>query len=343
MLYIRVDMNDTIATGHVMRCLSIADAARRLGEESCFVLADEHGTELLANRGYAYHVLHSDWRDMEGELPALKRFIDSEGIASLLIDSYQVTPHYLEQLSAWTKTLYLDDVNAFRYPVHMLLCYAIYAESFHYPERYREVGGIETRFLLGPQYAPLRSEFSGEGAKKIAQRAERLLLLSGGTDPYDVLGRLLNGLSCEDYREITVICGRYYPKYEELRRLYKEDKRIRLLQAVDNIQDYMKEADIAVSAGGSTLYELASLGTPAITYSLADNQWENVREFQQKELMDYAGDVRTEPVIERILELLNQQCRNASLRRERSRKLRELVDGRGAERIVKEWMKLENR
>lgn len=341
MLYIRVDMNDTIATGHVMRCLSIADAARRLGEESCFLLADDHGAGLLQGRGYAYHILHTDWRDMEGELPVLKSLIDREGITSLLIDSYQVTFAYLERLSAWVKTMYLDDVNAFGYPVHALLCYAVYAEQFrfHYQQHCREAGGRRQQLLLGPRYAPLRPVFGHNRVKRIAERAEHLLLLSGGTDPYDILWKLLEGLAGTEYRQITVICGRYYPKYDALRLRHQGDKRICLLQAVDNIQDYMEQADMAVSAGGSTLYELAALGTPAITYALADNQWENVREFHRQGLMDYAGDVRTEPVVERILELLAGQCQDSALRRERSERLQKLVDGRGAERIVREWIR----
>ena len=59
MLYIRVDMNDKIATGHMMRCLAVADAARMKGEDTTFILADWQAVELLRQRGYEFVVLHS--------------------------------------------------------------------------------------------------------------------------------------------------------------------------------------------------------------------------------------------------------------------------------------------
>ena len=66
MVYIRVDMNEQIATGHMMRCLSIADALRDLGEQVTFILADEQAINLLKQRGYDAIVLHTQWNDMDG-------------------------------------------------------------------------------------------------------------------------------------------------------------------------------------------------------------------------------------------------------------------------------------
>lgn len=69
MLYIRTDMNNMIATGHVMRCLAIAEAAKEQGEQVTFLLSDEQAVELIEQRGYQTIVLHTSWYDMESELP----------------------------------------------------------------------------------------------------------------------------------------------------------------------------------------------------------------------------------------------------------------------------------
>ena len=91
MIFIRTDMNEKIATGHVMRCLSIADALKEQGKEVHFLLADEQAQNLIQSRGYESIVLHTVWNDMDSEIPVLLAAIDRYKITRILIDSYQVT------------------------------------------------------------------------------------------------------------------------------------------------------------------------------------------------------------------------------------------------------------
>lgn len=333
MLYIRTDMNDTIATGHVMRCLAIADAAGKQGETTVFLLADGSASAFLAERGYESITLDTQWNDMEGELETLFSLIRKRKIKKLLIDSYQVTESYLAALRRAVKTVYLDDLNAFVYSVDMLVCYAVYWEKFGYEKAYRE-----TKLLLGTAYTPLREAFFSCRKKEIGDRIEHILLLSGGTDPYDTIKSLLEQLPRDSYRCITVLCGRYYAGYEELKKTYPEGKNVAIYQAVPDIERYMAEADVAITAGGTTLYELCAVGTPSISYSFADNQLENVLQFQKDGLIDYAGDARKENVAECVVELLKTYSRKKRVLR--SEAMQRLVDGRGAARIAEAWIKL---
>lgn len=330
MIYIRTDMNASIATGHVMRCLSIADAAKHIGEESTFILADGQALELIKNRGHHFIVLNTTWNDMESELPVLKNVIQNYSIQKLLIDSYQVTPAYLSALSDLLFTLYIDDLNAFHYPVHAIICYAAYWKKFKYKENY-----IDTDLYLGASYAPLREVFCQCRRKHIKNTAHRLLLLSGGADTYHILETLLDTIEFSCWTQIDVICGTYHPDYEKLQKKYEYQQNILIHRAVTDIEKYMKQADIAISAGGSTLYELCALGTPAISYSFADNQLDNVNWFQKEQLIDYAGDVRRDNIYEKISQLLEQYRENKELRLKRSKRQQILVDGRGAQRIAK--------
>lgn len=329
MLYIRADMNDSIATGHIMRCRAIADAARKQGEETTFLLADGQAVNLLKEWGYSYIVLGTDWKDMDSELRVLEKVISEKNIECLLIDSYQVTESYLKHLSEKTRTIYIDDVNAFLYPVDVIICYVNYWEKFSY-----NVRCPEKKLLLGPQYVPLRTEFYNCPSKYIKSKVENLVLLSGGTDRYDVLDKLLEKIKKKYYKLITVFCGAYYPKYEYMLEKYKNEKNVVIRKAVNNIKDYMDNADFLVSAGGTTLYELCAVGTPAVSYSIADNQLENVKVFHENGIIDYAGDVRCDDVVKNILKYLDLYYKNEALRRDRSQKMQKLIDGKGAERIA---------
>lgn len=322
-------MNPVIATGHVMRCLAIADAAKSTGENTVFILADSHAVPLLKQRGYSCFILNSRWDDMDSELPEMEKLIQKMHIRKILIDSYQVTENYLKSLTALVQTYYIDDINAFLYPVSGIICYANYWEKFHYRERY-----TDTEFFLGTEYAPLGKNFSGCDRKKISQKVSNLLLLSGGADRYHLLGQMLERLDLNRYRKVDVVCGRYNLQYQDLKDKFKNHKNIYIHQSVSDMDQLMKEADAAVSAGGTTLYELCAVGTPAITYSFADNQLDNVRKFQEDETMDYAGDARDTDIMENIMQSLNRYCNDVKLRQERSEKMQKLVDGKGALRIA---------
>lgn len=330
-------MNTTIATGHVMRCLSIADAARLLGIEVVFLLADANAVDLLQAKGYPYLVLDTHWDQLDLECDVICGVIQEKCIEAVLIDTYQVTDHYLRRLSEITRTVYIDDLNAMIYPVHSIICYANYWRKFQHEKRYRDAwerNRIERipDLYLGCDYVPLRREFSELPRKQIKEMPENLLIMSGGTDPYDVIGQVLESVDRKKYREINVICGRLNKNADELRRRYAAEKNVHVNNSVTNMIDYMKEADLAVSAGGTTLYELCAVGTPTITYAFADNQLDNVKCFEADGLMDYAGDARLGGIGENVARCI-ERYDAWKIREKRSVRMQELVDGCGARRI----------
>lgn len=331
MLYIRADMNQTIATGHMMRCLAIADAAGSLGEDTTFILADDQAAPLVTERGYTAIVPGTKWDSMDMELGAMQSLILSHKINLLLVDSYMVTEHYLRSLSRQTHVAYLDDLDTFRYPVQTLICYASYWKNHRYEERYGDAN-----LLLGPQYTPLREAFRHCGKKEIRGQVEHLLLLSGGADHFHVLGRLLERIERKKYRQIDVICGKYCSDYGQLCGKYRDSGNIRFHQAASDIENYMMQADMAISAGGTTLYELCACGTPTVSWSFADNQLKNVLQFEKDRIIDYAGDVREADIFCNIRNFLERYHDNREERQQRSNRMRELVDGKGAERIAAE-------
>ncbi len=333
-LYIRADMNREIASGHVMRCLSVADAAAKQGCKVLFITADDCPAELIRSRGSDLHILNTDWQHPESELPALRDFLAKAEPGPVLVDHYRVTPRYLRELNAMAPVAYLDDLGEFSHEVRMVINYEIYGEDAFYP-----VKNPGTEYVLVPAYAPLRPEFAGAPEKRIAEKPKSILILSGGTDPADILMQTAKAIPAGAYEKVRIICGKLYDRPDALKEALADRPEAEVLTFAPNLRDYLEETDILISAGGSTLYEACALGTPTITYALADNQLDNVRGFRDKGLMDYAGDVRTEEVPQRICELLTKY-EDYELRLKRSRDMQRLVDGRGAERIAAKLLEL---
>lgn len=333
-LYFRVDMNQIIATGHVMRCLSIAEAARDEGVDAVFILADAQAEDLIQSKGFRTIVLNSAWNDLEKELPDLLDLITKENIKTLLVDSYYVTENYLEALNHATSVAYIDDLNSFHYPVDTLIAYANYWKKMNYEENYPN-----TKLLLGCDYVPLRKEFKNLPLKSIREKVENLLILTGGSDNLGISENILDHIPLEQYKKVDVICGRYFEQFNYLKAKYSSCKNVHLHKAVDNMIDYMLDADVAISAGGTTLYELCATGTPTITYSFADNQLDNVRQFADDGIMRYSGDIRYDKVYENIQTVV-ESYQEESYRKQISAQMKKLIDGQGAARVIKQfWMK----
>lgn len=297
MIAIRADINESIASGHMMRCLSIADALFSLGEEVLFYTSDECAAQMIINRGFSAICLHNDWRDKESELKQLISELEIARPSLLLVDSYQVTEIYLRELRKIIKLAYLDDRNAFDYPVDIIINYSIYADDIDYsPNR---------KCLLGMKYVPLRKQFNLSD-KKLEQAIhgrchnKQILITTGASDPYRVatksIKNIFDDMRLNDY-SVTVIKGIYWDDDEEseLRNIGGQNafgNRIRILENVENIADIMLASTMAVSAGGTTLYELCACCVPTVMFSYADNQIGNVNGFADKDIMSYAGDAR---------------------------------------------------
>lgn len=338
MIWIRADANSEIGSGHLMRCLSVADRVREQGSEVCFLLADESSVSVLEQRNMPYRVLGSDYRQMEEELPVLLPLLDSEKNPVLLVDSYFVTAGYLNTLKDHAYVVYMDDKNSFPYPVNAVINYNIYGDLLPYGGEGWAPG---TEFLLGTRYVPLRREFT-EGGRKVQSRHEvrEVLITTGGSDKYLLSRRFLEAfLRDEELQNLHyhVVCGAYHPDVEGMKQYCARFPRVTLYHNVQHMSGLMKQCDVAVTATGSTMYELSALGIPLCCFSFVDNQERILDTFVQKGLVIYGGNYLTlgERLFAETVEQLKGFLRNSDLYREHSARLTGLVDGRGAARIAR--------
>lgn len=337
---IRADGNSKIGTGHMMRCLTLADEWRRWGYEPVFYTAEQVSAPMPQERNYSCRVLGTDPKNMEGELPGLLELLRADEVDLLLVDSYQVTAQYFRKLSAQIKTVYIDDFGTEVYPVAGILNYNLYAPNLGYARRYSP----ETTILCGSKYALVRPEFQKE-KYLIKEKAERILVTAGGSDRFNIAGAVAKALrEAAELRNVyvDVVCGRYNTSYQELKGMEKDDSKIRIHSNVSDMAGLMETVDVAISAAGTTMYELAAVGVPTVTFSYVDNQVVPAQAFAEKLGLVNAGDYLKEAV-----EVLTR-IRNAAVELSGSKKSRELlstrlrscVDGQGARRVVEALMRL---
>lgn len=335
-VYIRVDGNEIIATGHVMRCLSIAEQIRKTGAEVIFVTADDNPVSMIRERGFSVDVLGTIWNDLDKETEIICDYVVSHKVKVMLLDSYFVTREYLQKLSHYTGIVYIDDLNQFVYPVHTLINYGVFTEPKQYTDVYRSER-MNTRFFIGGQYIPLREEFA-MGKYEVRETVRKVLITTGGTDLYNITGALLQSViknSELKALEYHVIVGCFNQNREKLYELADESSNIHLHDNVKNMAEWMRSCDVAISAGGTTLYELCACGIPTICLEIADNQ-EGAIAWEENGYMLYAGNAykNKDQCIRNSMDALLQYTKDYDERKRRSVKMQSLVDGYGARRIA---------
>ena len=174
---IRVDANEIVATGHIMRCRTIAGSLAQMGCSVVFVSADDNIIPYVGE-DYEVQVLKTDWRRLEDEVDTFVDFLQFEGINRVLVDSYYATPDYIKALrECGMKVMYIDDMKKEPYPANAILNYSPGAVNLGYEEFY---GDYQPMLLLGTKYIPLREQFWARSGDNEGISAGRGVVL--GTD-----------------------------------------------------------------------------------------------------------------------------------------------------------------
>lgn len=339
MIWFRADGGREIGMGHIRRCLSVSAALQELGGQTCFLVANDAAVSLLDAQGQDYRVLNSSWQNPEGELKTMLPMLRESGKGVFFADSYYVTAEYLRQIGELMPVCCMDDMGISGLPVDLLINYNIFATQSLYT-----MGDGKTNYLLGTKYAPLRREFQN-AYQPVREKAERILITTGGSDRYDLTGQILrNALQKPETKDLEycVVSGPYNEHLPQLLEMERKYGNVHIYSNVTRMSELMQFCDIAVTAGGSTMYELCAVGVPILCFSFVDNQEKIVEEFRKRRIVRFAGNYLTQK--EQMIPLLTEQIAalhdSVELRRSCSEKERELVDGQGAWRIAERLCKI---
>lgn len=335
-LFLRADASIAMGTGHVMRCLALAEAWQDAGGRAVFAMAE--ATPAIQARLAAESCEVASISHAAGTAEDASQTITFAGERKsdwIVVDGYQFTADYQCALkAAGFRVLFLDDYgHAQSYSADLVLNQNVHANEEMY-------GTIEpyTRLLLGPRYCLLRREFtSWRGWKReIAPIGSKVLVTMGGSDPGNVTATVIDALYQLSDVEVTVVVGGSNPHFESLQRSTSQgDGRFRLLKSVANMPELMAQADVALAGAGTTCWEICLLQLPLVLIDLADNQKPIARALDALGAavhLGNAGTVTEQQIAKRVTSLLASEAERAAL----SQRCGKLVDGRGSERVLGE-------
>lgn len=343
MFIIRADGNSVIGMGHVMRCLSIADALKQQGAQPIFVTACEECIPMIEQRGFQARLLTTDYKDMISEMPQLVEILaeDSEEIKKhvILVDSYQVSEAYYRELGKLGFTACLEDMGH-PYPVDLLVNYNIYGENL--ASKYEaDSKNMPKKTLLGVSYMPLRQEFLKDIDYSLNEKVTNVMITTGGSDPFFAAKAFTNSFLADktlqgENIQYHIISGPFNSHAEELRMVYEDAANVVIHENVKSMKEIMRQCDVVLTATGSTIYEVSALGVPMLVFYFAENQRQGAEEIERKTSVINCGDFSKEPeeVVARAVKTLQRCALDKSYRELLNQEEKKLVDGKGASRIA---------
>ena len=284
MLTIRADASPGIGTGHVMRCLALAQAAQEQGMPVRVIgrITVPWVLEKLAHTGIPLFTVSGDVPVAELPVDLLAQLGDDSDKGWVVLDGYHFGLDCQQAVrAAGYKLLVIDDyAHLPEYSCDILLNQNIGAEEFCY-------AGDVTVKLLGPNFALLREEFI-VARNTLEERVfpptpKKILFSLGGGEQVEKLNQIITAFSrvAQPGMEIKAIWGGL--DAEKAKKAFTAlPCSVEILDNIDDIPSLMLWADYAISAGGSTCWELCCLGTPFTVEALAENQSALARRLQER-------------------------------------------------------------
>jgi UDP-2,4-diacetamido-2,4,6-trideoxy-beta-L-altropyranose hydrolase len=321
---IQADGNESLGVGHLIRTSAIAEELESIDFD---VLYFTHTPQFIEK--YKIIQLRCSTGNVEESFEEVKSVLEkSPSISLLIIDSYCVTSAYLEKLNRIVPVMYIDDLgNIDQYNCAYLVNGNIYGKHLNYKGTARK--------LLGPKYCLLRQEFRNIDGSPIAKSIESIMVTFGGSDVKRSTLRILPWL--EKYTEDKIIRVVIGPAFESeyISKLNEFDGKFELLCNPPSTKEIMAKSDIAISASGSTVYELLACGIPFINICTEENQQLIAREIRVRELALFSDQL--EALDQLILQAnLDMLISDFELRESLSQRGQQLLDGKGANRVTSE-------
>lgn len=348
-ILIRVDASVWIGSGHVMRCLVIADAMRELGWDVKFACLPQKGDmcDFISSRGYQVIKLiapivwkipqstsdYSAWlqRDIEDDAFDTLKYLNK--IDWLICDHYALDEKWQKIIRSYSivKIIAIDDLVR-KHNAEIIIDQTLNRKESEYQS--------SNLVLSGTNFALLNNNF-----KKLRNLAEsrvyktnnpRILVSMGGVDLPNASLKVLNSLvEWNEFESITVLLSNRSPNFTKIKEFSKLHKKIKHIPFTSDIANLMLNHDIAVGAPGSTSWERACLGLPSIIIPLAENQADICYQLEKEGICLKLNLSEVEVNLIKKIKYILLNSKELSL------KSLSLCDGKGCERVIKEIVNYE--
>jgi len=347
-LFVRVDAGIEIGDGHFLRCLTLANSLKKKFDQIIFISNQlpKHFIEKIKRSNFKIYKINGYTQIQEkklgekikehlinNDLVETKKIIEKYKNSTnwLIIDHYGID--YVWEKNVRTnieKIIVIDDLANRKHRCDILIDQNFYENM---EKRYTKLIPNYCKQFLGPKFTLLRPEFfNARKNLKRKKQFKRILISFGGSDPSNETKKALLAINDldEKYR-IDVIVGTNNPNKKQIMKLCSKISSCNFYQQVENISKYMKKADLAIGAGGTSTWERCCLGLPTIVTSLSKDQKKINEELSKIGCMIYLGDADKTTKIDYVKILKEIDSKRLS---EISEKCLLLVDGKGVKRTV---------
>lgn len=356
-VFFRTDASIKIGTGHVIRCLTLADALKEQGALCIFICREHKGhlIDLIKSKGYeviglpleydasvdGYDLAHAQWLGCS-QLEDAKQSIEalsSRSIDWLIVDHYALDYRWESELLPFVKKiLVIDDLADRKHQCHILLDQNLGKTAAQYQTLVPE----NCALLLGPKYALLQAPYANLHPRTPPRVApvKSMLLYFGGSDLHDLTGMATQAfiqLGRPDI-EFNIVLGSSYGYEARLQKTIQGCSNVKLYKNTPSLAPLLLQADIAIGAGGSSSWERCCLGLPALIVTLAANQIPIAHALNTDNLAKWIGNhdcVSSEIIQKALIEVLSHDDEIEAW----SRRCLQITNGQGT-KILSEYLLL---
>ena len=345
---IRADANPSIGSGHLTRMIALSSACRNSGADVTFISNEMPGTlqKTISESGCHHQRIDTPTGSPE-DAEFTANYVSNGNFDWTVIDGYQFDDTYQKRVSKPSSRLMV--VDDFGHATHQNADLILNQNAYADGSRYNELKSTDV--ICGLNYTLLRPEFHTlpldfPGRKNARFSVKRILVTFGGSDINDwtlaTLRTLLELKLATNSRTVAdVVIGANYTKEKELAQFCRDaGMNVFIHRNVDRMDALMNQADMAITAGGSTCYELARTGVPAIAIATAENQNAVVAALEQRGTL-IGFTIGESPLSnasglsDDIKSATKKLVRNREHRQSMTEKGRRILDGLGAERVTR--------
>ena len=312
----RVDAAVDIGSGHVMRCLTLAEKFRLFGHKIEFVCRKANGNLFfeIEKRGFCINKLPIiedtiwEWTSKYWEIDfkQTRALIDSKNVDLIIVDHYSLDEKWEKCIYNYTeKLMVIDDLANRKHYCDILLDHNYY---FNATSRYDLLLSNSTMKLLGPDFALLKDDFFDRSSD---YNDNIILITFGGSDPTNETLRIIEILS-DKFKEknFKIVVGANNLQKDKIRCLVQRHKNMKYLFNIDNMAEEMRHVNFVIGAGGVSALERIALGIPAIVITVAENQIEIAENLALSNTIKYVGNydkVENYKILRSIESLINNE------------------------------------
>ncbi len=320
-VYIITECNSKVGYGHFSRCISLYHAFKERNIEPIFII---DGDENIKDAVDTEKIYLFNWVKKNRKLYEL---IDGADLA--IFDSYSFNESIACKISEIVKfPVFIDDNNRINYPKGVVINSSAHAKYLNYPIN------SKIYYLLGPEYSMLKKIFWDTPDKILKEQIETIMITLGTTDNYNLTPKLIDFLD-EKVSSIKkkVIIGKYFKNIEEIRNMKKKKCELIYFPDAERMKKIMLKADVAITAGGQTSYELASLSVPSIIITVVDHQVQSAEKLAKMGIAFYAGWCENRDLLNKILEFIHQ-LKNLEIRKKMINLSKKSIKPYGSREII---------